>query len=399
MTDAARRWRRLALPVALALGAGVLAGLLLVTAPETERQGGEPPAAVVGVVPLAPSSWARRVEAFGSVVPSQEVTLAPEVDGPVLEIHPELEPGGVLRTGELLLRIDPSEYELAVASATAALEEAEAALDIERGRQVVAKREWELFGSELPDAEVSRELALRRPQLRQAEARIASARSALDRARLDLARTVLRVPFDALVVSETVEVGQRVGPQTPVVELAGVDTFWVRASLPLAQLPAVLEAAEEGGEARVVLSPGLGGRVERGARLVRQLGRVEPEGRMAQVVVAVDDPLGLEGGPVLPLGSYARVVLDAGTLRDVVVLPRQGLRENDQVWLADADDRLVVRDVEVLWRQGDELAVGDVFAPTDRLVVSPLTTPVPGMALRPRPVDAASRPDPAGTGS
>ena len=380
------RLRRLvpAAVLVVALGGGLA---LVATSPSTERQpeSFEPP--VVGVVPVDRAAYPRAVEAYGSLVPSREATLYPEVQGPVVEIHPHLEPGGIVRAGEVLLRVDPAEYELAVAGAQAALAEAQAALEIERGRQVVAQREWELFGAELPDAELGRELALRVPQLRQAEARIASARSALDRARLDLERTALRVPFDALVVRETTEVGQRVTPQSAVAELAGVEVFWARASLSLDRLPAVIAAAERGGAARVVLTSGLDQRVERSGRLVRQLGSVEAEGRMAQVLVAVDDPLGLSGGPALPLGSYVRVELDAGVLEDAVRVPRQGLRENGEVWVADAEDRLRVRRVQVLWRQGDEVAVGDVFQEADRLIVSPVGSPVPGMAVRPRPVE------------
>jgi RND family efflux transporter MFP subunit len=376
-------------------GTAALALLVLATGPETRREHSSPPAPVVSVMPVDPAPFQRVAEGFGTVVPSREVHVVPEVEGSVLAIHPQLEPGGILREGDVLLRIDAAEYRAAVAGAEAALAEARAAFDIERGRQTVAKREWELFGDEIPDAQLGRELALREPQLRQAEARIASARSALESARLDLARTEIRAPFDALVVDESIEVGQRVSRTAPVAELVGVESFWVRASLPLARLPAVLEMSGAEATTRVELAPGLGGEVVRAGRLVRSLGRVDPEGRMAQVLIAIEDPLGLLGGPAIPLGSYVRVEIEAGALEGVVRIPRHGVRENEELWVADGEDRFQVRRADVLWRQGEELAIRDVFSPDDRLILSALISPLPGMALRPRLAEEAPPPAPS----
>ena len=392
-THHGRKAGRLITPVVVLLGAGLGASGLLLTAPKTERQPAERLAPVVAVLPIERAPLERVVEAYGSVVPARELALSPEVGGPVTAVHPMLEPGGIVPAGELLLRIDPAEYELALDGAEAALAEAEAALALEQGRRTVAEREWELFGDELAGSEQGRALALREPQLRQAEARIATATSARDRARLDLARTEIRAPFDVLVMREEVEIGQRIDRQQEVAELVGVDAFWVQASIPLARLSAVLAKPDETADrrARITLQSGLERIAERDGRLVRQLGRVEPGGRMAQVLVAIDDPLGLTSdAPPIPLGSYARVEIHAGPLRDAVRIPRRGLRENDEVWVADEQGRLEVREVEVLWRQGDEIAVTDVFEASDRLIVSPIGTPLPGMELRPRAEDPGS---------
>ena len=120
---------------------------------------------------------------------------------------------------------------------------------------------------------------------------------------------------------------------------------------------------------------------------------------MAQALIEIDDPLGLEAGPAIPLGSYVRVELEAGALDDVVRIPRHGVRENDELWVADGSDRLQVRRAEVVWRQGSVVAVRDVFEPDDRLIVTSLASPEPGMPLRPRPsaseVPGAPLPDSA----
>lgn len=379
---------RLAVPV-LVLAASIAgASYLMATAPETARVPEERQAPVVETLPLEPTGIERVVEAYGTVMPAQEIELSAEIAGRVLEIHPALEPGGIVGEGELVVRLDPQEYEYALAREEAALAEVVAALEVERGRQLVAQREWESFGQDLPESEMGRNLMLRQPQLQQAEARVASARSAVDRAKLDLARTEIRAPFDALVLQERVDVGQHVSPNQVIASLVGTDAFWVQASVPTRALTAVLDAAESDSEGvRVYSEIRTRGQESHAGRLVRHLGQVDPEGRMAQVLVAVEDPLALEAGPVkrapLPLNSYVRVEIDAGILPGVVPVPRAGLRENNQVWIADRDNRLQVRKAEIVWRQDEVVAVRNTFEPGDRLIVSPLDQALPGMEVRP----------------
>lgn len=376
-------------PVLVLGGSIAAAGYLMATAPQTERVPEErlPPA--VETAPLEATGIDRVVQAYGTVMPAQEIDLSAEIDGRVQEIHPALQPGGIIKQGEIVVRLDPEEYEYALARAEALLAEEQAALEVERGRQLVARREWESFGQDMPESELGQALALRKPQLQQAEARIASAQSEVNQAKLDLARTEIRAPFDALVVRESVDVGQHVSPNDAIASLVGTDAFWVQASVPASSLSAVLDAARTGGGAdvRVYSDVHTEAQPATAGRLVRHLGQVDPEGRMAQVLVEVADPLALKPGAgrqiPLPLNTYVRVEIDAGHLPNVVPIPRSGLRENSALWVVDASNQLQVRPAEIVWRQDDQVAVRDVFEPGDRLIVSPLDQSLPGMEVRP----------------
>lgn len=378
---------RVMVPLALLVSALGVAAALVTTAPKTQRSNEVRQAPLLEVVPVSQQPLQRIVEADGTVMPAQQVTIAPEVPGRIVAIHPALEPGGIVREGEVLMRIDPAEYELAVARAEGALAEARAALEVERGRQLVAEREWELFGKDLPDAARGQALALREPQLKQAEARIASAKSEVESAKLNLTRTTIYVPFDAIVLEESADVGQLASPGTRVATLAGTDAFWVQVSVPRARLGPLLRAAEEGrSEVRIfdlnrMHSPIPG-------QVLRHLGQVDPEGRMAQLLLRVNDPLALEAShedrDPLPLNSYVRAELDAGILEDAVPVPRKALRENGLVWVADANNRFRERRAEILWSQGEVLALRNTFETGDQLVVSAVADLVPGMEVRTR---------------
>lgn len=366
-------------------GALLLSAILVLTAPETKRTPGERVAPAVVIEPIERTDYKRLVDAYGTTMPAREVAIAPQVSGRIVDVSPRLVEGGIVTEGEVLFRIETADYELAVQRARADLDQARADLALEQGRQVVAEREWALFGNnEVAGQGSDRALALRKPQLEQAQARIAAAESELRRAELDLDRTQVKAPLTALVTSESLDIGHIVSAGTPVANLVGVGEFWVRASVPLSALAALQERGGEHADVRVSLELAFGREAVREGRFLRSLGRLDPNSRMAGILIAVDDPLGLKSGPRIPLSSYVRVQLAAGIIPDSVRIPRAGLRANSTVWVVGADNRLQVREVEVLWRAESEIAVRDVFREDERLIVSNLNDPLPGIDVRPQ---------------
>ena len=371
--------RRL-LPVAvLAVGIAITASLVA-SKPEPARTETVDRGLLATVEPVRVTVERFDVDAQGVVVPAREVAVQPQVTGRVVAVHPDLVPGGVLAEGEVLLRIDPADYELSVATARTGLAEAEANLALEQGRRTVAEREWALFGDDLSDTETDPALALREPQLKRAEAAVASARARLDRALLDLERTEIRVPFNALVRTEAVDPGQTVGLQSVVATLVGTDSFWVRASVQ----PFALERIDVAG-AEVDVTFDVGGNVvHRPGRVVRRLGDLDPAGQMARVLVEVDDPLNLAGSretsPLL-LGSYVDLAIAGRERREVVRVPRTWLRDGDSVHVFN-DGRLEIRPLDIVWRVADAVYVGAALQDGDRVVTSAIASPVAGMKLR-----------------
>jgi RND family efflux transporter MFP subunit len=396
-------WRRALLPL-LVLAAGI-AGAIAITrsAPQVERLTPERSAPLVEVAVMERARIRVRVPAMGTVIPAQHLVLKSRVAGQVMTVHPDFTDGGFIRAGEEILRIEPVDYELAVTRRQSALAEAEYQLKLERGRQDVAKREWELLGEDAGDP-LDGELALRRPHLEKAQADLAAARADLAAARLDLARTRIEAPFNALVRTRQVERGSQVAAQEELAELVGTDAYWIRATLPVDRLQWVDLPRGEAQAGAAVEVTYAGGYTRQG-RVIRLLGDLETEGRLARVLVAVADPLDLgvpeTSRPPLLIGEYVRLAIEGRALEDVFRIPRTALRDGSTIWVADAQDRLDVRPVEPVWREADAVLLLEGLAPGERLVVSELPSPVPGMALRTQPppgtpaVSARSAPPPS----
>lgn len=366
----------------MVVGGGVLcAGVLIASRPSAVRE--LPPASVaaVQVAPLVARALPASITATGAVTPARQVRLTAEVSGRIVEQSPNLIPGGRFRKGEVLARIDARDYRVAVAQQERAVQQAELDLELERNRGTVAEREWTLLG----DAQrTDTSLALRKPQLRTAERALEAARAGLDQAKHNVERATLVAPFDAVVIEEAVDVGQVVGPATPVATLVGTGELWVQVSVPVEKLVGIDVpgyGADEGSPARVSQALGLGQSVTRDGRVKQLMGQLDPQTRTAQLLVEVRDPYGQDGLPLLP-GAWVEVGIQGRELADTWEVPRTALEEGAYVWVVDPENALRRRTVTIGWRTSETVIVTQGFEDGDRLVTSPLTLPMDGAPVR-----------------
>lgn len=378
---------RVVLPLAVLVVGGLLAYWLFQTGPQVTSRPPAPEAVLVEVQPVVFGPGQALVEAMGTVVPAREVTLSAPVGGEIVRMSSNLIQGGLFREGETLLAVEQADYDLVVRQLAGEVAEAEAALQLEQGFQDVARREYEILGEKLGDDEL--ELVLRKPQLDTARARLETARARLDRARLDLERTVVRAPFSSVVQQRQVNLGSRVAANAPLVTLLGTDEFWVEVVVPVQYLQWLAiprNPGERGALARVYDGAAWGEGIFRQGRVLRLAADLEEQGRMARLLVAITDPLGLlaenRGRPRLFVGSYVRLELEGKKLDSVAPLSRSLLRDGDRVWIMNDENRLEIRTVEIAFRHRDRVLVSGGIRPGERLVSSGLAAPVAGLPLR-----------------
>ncbi|MFH7321189.1 efflux RND transporter periplasmic adaptor subunit [Desulfurivibrio sp. D14AmB] len=379
----------------------LLAGFLLMQLMLNQRRPPEPMAresagVLVEVLEMRPQAHQVVVNGSGTVQAAREISLVPRVSGQVSRLGENFVAGGFVRRDELLIQIDPVDYELALKRAEAAVARARVALETTAGRAAVARLEWQNFGS--TDSAEPNPLALYEPQLAEARADLAAAEADLAAAALNLARTEIRAPFNARVRGRAVEIGQYVQAGTGIATLTGTDSAEVVVPVALADLPWLTiprpGTPAPGSAARVLLE--VAGRQHQWpGRLLRTLGEVEPQGRMTQLVIAVTDPYGLAdpAPPAIDLlpGTFVGVELAGRRLEEVFVLPRPALREDNTVWLLNEEDRLAIRPVQVAREERDVVLIDGGLAAGDRVVLTELAGAAEGLTLR---VNAGESPAP-----
>lgn len=394
--------------IVLAIGVVILRGLIA-TKPEAKKTERDNRGTLVEVSKVETGTQKIAVEAYGSVQPAQQVVLSPEVTGRITWIHKGVIPGGRLAKGTRLLKLNAYDYVLAAQAQKASLDRARTSLEIEKGRKKIAEKEWKLMGGKKPEGK-SGALALREPQMRTALADLKAARSSLNRARLNIGRTQLKAPFNAMITDKQVDIGQLVGPSSRLVTLVGTDAYWVLVAVPISKLkwmsiPGVGGVGPGQGSMAIVRQEIGDQKVERTGKVIRLLGDLDPVGKMARVLVQIDDPLGLKTnakrskgkrsrktvvseGPKTPakqlpllLGSFVKVSIGGRSIDNVVRIPRDALHNGDEVYVY-RDKKLDIRKVKVVWRTEESVILSEGLRSGDLVIVSPLPAPVAGMKLR-----------------
>lgn len=374
----------------LILGGAGMAALILSRQPPP-REIPETLGALVEVKTVKRADHQVRIYATGTVQPRYEAAMTPQVSGLVVDISPNLTAGGRFAQGDLLFALENVDYRLAVERAQANLTRAELDLQTMEGQAQVARAEWQRL--EFAETQEPNPLVVFEPQVANAKAAVAAARAQVEQAHLELERTQLRAPINALIRSAQVERGQYLRAGNPVATLIGTDRAETVVPLPfeeMARLQVPRPGSTQPGSAATILLT-LGERSLRWqGQVVRSLGEVDERGRMARVVVGVEDPYNLRGTwpkdyPSLEMGLFVQVELLGDMLRQVIAIPRSALREADTVWVADPDDRLQIRSVQVLRREQETLFIGEGLEEGERLILTHLMGAADGMKLRPRP--------------
>lgn len=361
--------------ILLIAGGLLIAKFLISSAPKAEKKMPPKMAQLVETKPLAAADVVIRLQLTGTVAPAEMIKLQSRVSGEIIAMSPDFIDGGKIKKGEQILTIDPVDYELALVDAESKLETARFSYTLELGRQEVAKHEWELLKSEdASDLEI--ELALRKPQLAADQAALKAAEAALRRAEVNLSRTKLSAPFNAVVLNRNVHIGSQASLQAELAELAGTDAYWVKVSIPVDRLSWV---TIPGSAVRIVSTSG----TVRNGRVIRLLGDLEEQGRMARLLVEVQDPLCIhpenaDKKPLL-LGEFVKVGIDGTELKKVFAIPRNSLREGSVVWIVTPDNKLDIRNVEVLWRDAKQVIIRDGLSNGEQLITSDINIPMMGM--------------------
>lgn len=372
----------------LALATFVL-GIFYFTKPEPPKS---PPQEATALVEVVKAKWSDErtiITAYGTVVHNRRISIHPEVGGIVVEVNDDLTPGGLFNQGDILLKIDPRDYITIVEQEKANYSKAQLDLKEEEGKQVVAKREWGLLKDTVPKSDLAEHLALRKPHIEEKQAALLAAKARLEKAELDLERTVLKAPFDSVVIDENVDVGQVINQGTTVADLVATDMFRVQVSVPYDRLDWIhfpRNGEDKGSPATIIVETGDGKQFKHSGEVIRYLADVDPNSRMARVIIGARDPLCLASGEScshsLLIDTYVRVDIEGPVMKGVIKIPRRAIRDGNKVWVMDKENRLKVKQVEISLPRQDDVLISSGLKPGDQVVISSLPLAVEGMKLQ-----------------
>ena len=384
--------------------------MLAKSAKKPESQIPQPKLPAVEVQIAEATRHTYRIQSQGTALPRTSIRLVSEVSGKVVSVAESFDVGQIFAKGDVLLKIDARDYELALAQARSQVAQAQLRLQMEVKEADVVRREWELLNQGEPTG-----LQAREPQLASARAALEAALAAEEAAKRNLDRCEIRAPFDGMVARAGVRPGQFAALATPLGELFATDVADVRLPLIASDL-SFIDLPRPGAKValaqapKVTLSTRAGEqRTEWLGHIVRSEETVDPMNRMVYVVAQVVDPYGLakrDGAP-LRSGTFVRASIEGRTQENVIVLPRHALRGKDRVWIADPvwiesetstlqewlgyrdqQTRLIFRSVDVSFADAKQVIVAAGIQQGEQVVVSLLAAVVDGMGVKVREAES-----------
>ncbi|MDA0680509.1 MAG: efflux RND transporter periplasmic adaptor subunit [Proteobacteria bacterium] len=324
-----------------------------------------------------------RIASQGTVRPRTETILSAEISGAIVGISPKYIPGGVFQSGEELMRIDPTNYAVAV----------------DRTSAMLTQRQIEFDGAEKLRSQGYRAES----EYASAAAALAAAEADLANARRNLERTRISLPYDGMVRAKDADLGQFVGPGTRLGITFATDYAEIR--LPLTdqdlafiELPDATDISRSGGiDGPLVELSALQKGQKRfwQARIVRTEGIVDEKSRVTYAVARIEDPYKLKAGSndetPIPMGTFVAAEIAGMTVSNVVRVPRIALRPNNQLMFVDADDRLQIRTVDVLRSDSHFSYLRGGVVAGDRICLTTIESPLSGIKVR---TENVSAPDP-----
>ena len=367
---------RILLPLVVLGGCGALAWWIVSTKPEPRQRNFSPGVTQVEVFVLKPGSYQVELETQGTVRARTESTLIPEVRGRILEVSTNFREGAFFEEGDVLMSIDPRDYQSELVIADANLAQMQLALSEEQARADQAYEDWKRLnlGGE------PGELVLRAPQLKRAKANIYSAEARLETAERNLEKTEIKAPYAGRILTKSVDVGQIVSQGNQMAKIYAVDFAEVRLPLTETQLtfldlPEIYrgEQPDFRDGPNVTLTSNVADKThEWQGRITRAEGSFDVRTRQLFIIAQVRNPYGRtdDDKPPLKVGTFVKAKIRGAVLENVFVVPRRLLRENSFLLTVDENDTLRRKTVDIVWQNDSSIIVKGGLEPGDRICLT-----------------------------
>ena len=377
------------LPFIIILAAGGLTAAMVWQKKEPEKKQVTEPVIMVDTVKLHSRDITFTVSSQGNVSPRTETTLVSEISSTIEDVSPKYVAGGFFKQGEVIIKLNPADYEVAVQQARANLLTMKARLAQEQAQAEQAKKEWDMSGRPRSAAP---SIALRTPYLEEAKANVLSAEADLKKAQRKLDLTVIRAPYDAMVKEKLVDVGQYVTTGTQLARTFAVDFAEVRLPLTdqdIAFLNLPVTTVSDTQDVRgppVQLTSVIGGTEYKWqAYIARTEGIIDQRTRVHYAVARIADPYALNdhnGRPPLAVGSFVKASIQGTLMKNIIAVPLQAIRGMDQVLIKDKDHRLRIQHVKIIRTDEKYAYVKDDGLDDKQAITTAVYNPIDGMQVR-----------------
>lgn len=330
---------------------------------------------VVSIKTIENAIYPSKVNVMGEVTPEWQTEVRGLLAGEISYISGDLRIGTQVKKGEVLMRIEDTQYASMVAEAKAGLSNAKINLLMEQKEAEDAMANWKRSGIE---GEPGSSLVLRQPQIEAARNAHYAAESALKTAQKNLSYTQIRAPFNGIIVERYINQGEAVNAGTPLFKIISIDKSLIHVYLSNEQMNLLSDEPEQ--IEAVLTDKNTAQRWK--ARVAREGQFINNMNRLRTLVLEVDYPL-LQETPLLA-GQFINVQLKGREMMEVMEAPQSSLTKGGFLWYVDQNKQLQSFKPQILFYDNQNLYFRlppNIQSPI-QLALNPNATYLNGMKVR-----------------
>jgi RND family efflux transporter MFP subunit len=371
-------------PLFILLGAFAISYLLWLLGQVQPDPVEDAPAPDVIIEILTPKDFQIQISSNGTTTPLTQTVLTAEVGGEVIYRSKKFSEGSSVIEGEILAKIDDTDLQLQYKNALLQLANAEVQHSLQLAEAEIAKEAWEKIGDG-----VASDLTLKKPQLKQAEALLEVAKAQVSSAKNKLNKTEIVAPYAGRIQSVNIDLGTTIIPGQPVGALYTSSEIEVTLAvkdndLQFLSIPMDGRKLDPSEQALVEIRSFYKGKNQTWiGRLERVDGIIDPVTRMINLIAVFKNDFIETDKPNLPIGLFVEAQIDGIILKDIYSIPVNAISENNEVYIVNNDNELVLRQLSILKKYSDFVIVKDGLKAGERIVTSKLSTASNGIKVNP----------------
>ncbi|HOP23350.1 MAG TPA: efflux RND transporter periplasmic adaptor subunit [Gammaproteobacteria bacterium] len=372
------------IPLSILVGSVFAVQALVASKPPIEKKPKEQRVVSLFVDEVKAETVNLSVSTYGEVNPKTEIDLTSMVSGQVVEISNQFAEGGIFTKGDVLMKIDDTEYQAAVTRAKANVASAKVKVEEEIANSKIKEDQWKRKGHANPS-----DYALNIPQIKEAKALLEAAQADLKNAELNLQRTQVKAPFDGRVLSESIGLGQYISANTVLGHIFATDVVEVKMPLTDSQLqelnlPIGFVANIDNAPKVTFTAKNSKESSQWDGKIVRTQAAIDNQTRLIYAIAEITNPYNTNETSSMPMavGLYVDANIQSKKSQDTLVFPRVALHNNEKVYVINDDEELEIRKVEVLSTSADLVHVSNGVKAGEKVVVSTTPTVIDGMKVK-----------------
>lgn len=323
------------------------------------------------------------IDSFGKIMPKTQGQLTAQISGLIVRVSDNFNEGSFFAAGDVLVTIDPRDFQIKVETAEAELAQARVTFDEEvaLSKQAIKDRKDLGYGHAATD------FALRKPQMAAASARVQAANARLKQAQLDVERTLIRAPYDGRIKSKSVDLGQMVNSNTNIADIFATNVAQIRLPIKNSELALIdlplnkLRATPGNGLDNVIIANNLGGEVQHWpATMLRTTGAVDPSTQQLHVIAQIEQPFSHPQRRSLNIGQFVSAKITGKLINDAIVIPNAAIYQGSYVYILE-QGKLQRREITLRYQNKQQSVIATGLSAGEQLVLTPLGQVSSGTAV------------------